>query len=161
MPDWHSLEAYLHNTAGALFALGAECFGARGGSLDHAASKAAIAYGLTGLMRALPVHAVRGRVDLPADVLRKHGTSLEAVLSGKTDRGLIDLLAEFRDKARGALAEARRDMAAVDERARVAFLPLSLVEPYLAALGKEGRDPLHELADISPLYRLWRIASWR
>jgi len=161
MPNWETLEAYLRNTAGALFALGAECLGGRGAALERAASKAGIAYGLTGLMRALPVHAVRGRVDLPADALRQHGTSPEAVLSGKIDRGLLALLADFSERAANALAEARSAVAALDEPARRAFLPLCLVEPYLAALAREGRDPLHEVADINPLYRLWRMASWR
>jgi phytoene synthase len=50
-------------------------------------------------------------------------------------------------------------VAALDPPARAAFLPLGLVEPYLAALAK-GRDPLREIADINPLYRLWRLASW-
>jgi phytoene synthase len=161
MPDWASLETYLLNTAGGLFALGAECLGEHGPSLEQAASKAGLAYGLTGLMRALPVHAARGRVDLPADALRRHETSPEAVLSGKTDRGLLALLADFRERAGSALAEARSAVAALDARARAAFQPLCLVEPYLVALAREGRDPLHEIADVNPLYRLWRMARWR
>jgi hypothetical protein len=28
-------------------------------------------------------------------------------------------------------------------------------------LGKAKRDPLREIADINPLYRLWRMARWR
>jgi hypothetical protein len=46
----------------------------------------------------------------------------------------------------------------LDERSRAAFLPLRLVDPYLAALEKKGRDPLRKVADINPLYRLWRLA---
>jgi phytoene synthase len=161
MPDWAALETYLQNTAGALFALGAECLDERGPQLEQAASKAGLAYGLTGLMRALPVHAARGRVDLPADALHEHGASPEAILAGKTDQGLLALLAAFRDKAKNALAEARNLVATLDGRARTAFVPLCLVEPYLAALAKAGHDPLHEVADINPLYRLWRMARWR
>jgi phytoene synthase len=161
MPDWASLEAYLRDTAGALFALGAECLGARGPSLEGAASKAGLAYGLTGLMRALPVHASRGLVTLPADALRRQGTSSEAVLAGKTSEGLLALLAEFRDKARQALTEAQSEIARLEPRARTAFRPLCLVEPYLAALAKSRRDPLHEIAGVNPLYRLWRMARWR
>jgi phytoene synthase len=161
MPDWASLETYLQNTAGALFALGAESAGASGAPLQLAAVKAGIAYGLTGLMRALPVHAARGRVDLPADELRARGTSPEAILSGTAEPGLLALLAELRDRAQKLLAEARNEVATLGEPAHAAFLPLCLVEPYLAALAKEGRDPLHEVADINPLYRLWRMARWR
>ncbi len=161
MPDWNALEAYLRDTAGALFALGAECLGACGTSLEAASSQAGLAYGLTGLMRALPVHAASGRVYLPADALYRHGTSPEAVLAGKSSEGLLALLAELRDKARHALGEARCHVAQLDPSAQAAFLPLCLVEPYLAALEKSGRDPLREFADINPLYRLWRMARWR
>ena len=161
MPDQNALETYLHDTAGAVFALAAVCAGVPRASLEPAASQAGFAYGLTGLMRALPVHAARGRVYLPADALRRHATSPEAVLAGKTEPGLLRLLEELRDKARAALDDARRHIVKLDRGGQAAFLPLSLVEPHLAALEKPRRDPLHDIADINPLYRLWRLATWR
>ena len=161
MPDWASLETYLADTAGALFALGAECLGARGPSLEPASSQAGLAYGLTGLMRALPVHAASGRVDLPADALIRHGTSPESVLAGRASEGLSAVLAELRRKARDALGAARHRVAQLDAPVQTVFLPLCLVDPYLAALEKSGRDPLREIAGINPLYRLWRMASWK
>lgn len=161
MPDWASLEAYLASTAGGLFALGAARLGAPDASLEPAASQAALAYGLTGLMRALPVHAASGRVYLPADALIHHGTSPEAVLAGETSEGLRAVLAELRGKARQALAEASRHVGQLDANTRAAFRPLCLVDPYLAALDKAGRDPLREIAEINPLTRFWRMARWR
>jgi phytoene synthase len=161
MPDGNALKAYLKDTAGALFALGAEILGARGPSLEPASSQAGLAYGLTGLMRALPVHAASGRVYLPADALYRHGTSPERVLAGTTSEGLLAVLAELRGKAKDALGEARRHVAQLDPSAQAAFRSLCLVEPYLAALEKSGRDPLREIAGINPLYRLWCMARWR
>lgn len=159
MPERGALETYLHDTAGALFALSAEVLGARGASVELAAAQGGLAYGLTGLMRVLPVHAAQGRVDLPADELRRHGTAPEDVLAGRTSEGLQAVLANFRQTARAALDEARQHVAALDPDAQAAFLPLCLVDPYLAALERE-RDPLHKVADINPLYRLWRMARW-
>jgi 15-cis-phytoene synthase len=161
MPDWNALETYLHDTAGALFALAASCAGVSRALLEPAASHAGLAYGLTGLMRALPVHAARGRIYLPADELRRHGTSPEAVLAGRTEPGLLVLLADLRHKATDALDQARGHIAKLDRRGQAAFLPLGLVDPYLAALKASGRDPLREIANINPLYRLWRMARWR
>ena len=161
MPDWASLEAYLAATAGGVFAFGGERLGSRGPSLEPAAFQAGLAYGLTGLMRALPVHAVSGRVYLPADALIRHGTSPEAVLAGKSSDGLLAVLAELRGKARQALSEANRHVAQLDTNARAAFRPLCLVDPYLASLEKAARDPLHEIAGINPLTRFWRMARWR
>lgn len=161
MPDMATLDTYLGHTAGTVFALAAEILGARGESVEQAARSAGKAYGLTGLMRALPVHAARGLIFLPEDALLRCGTSPGEVLAGKMSQGLHDLLAELRVKAREALRDARSRIAVLDHAARSAFVSLSLVDPYLASLEKKGRDPLHEIADINPLYRLWRLARWR
>jgi phytoene synthase len=161
MADWSALEAYLSATAGGLFALAVECLGAPKTSLESAASQAGHGYGLTGLMRALPVHASSGRLYLPADALIRHGTSPEAVLAGETSEGLRAVLAELRGKAREALAEANRHIAELNANARAAFRPLCLVDPYLAALEKAEHDPLREIAEINPLTRFWRMARWR
>jgi len=161
MPDWAALEAYLAATAGGLFASSAEYLAAPGSSLEAASFQAGLAYGLTGLMRALPVHAASGRVYLPADALLRHGTSPEAVLAGQSSDGLLAVLAELRLKARQALAAANRHVAQLDSNARAAFRPLCLVDPYLASLEKAERDPLREIAGINPLTRVWCMARWR
>ena len=161
MPDGAALDAYLHDTAAALFALAAETMGVKNASVEQAATAGGTAYGLTGLVRALPVHAARGLVFLPADQLRRHGITPEQLFSGRTSDGLGQLLAKLRATAREALREAEALIAELDISARTAFVPLSLVDPYLAAMEKSGRDPLHEIADINPLYRLWRMACWR
>jgi len=164
MSDARALEIHLQDTAGAMFALAAACCGAQGPGLQRAATEAGLAYGLTGLMRALPVHAMQGRVYLPADALRSHGSSPAAVLAGSASEGLRAYLGTLRNKARAAHEDARRHVATLDKPARTAFLPLSLVSPYLAsleALDRRGGDPLREIADINPLHRFWRMASWR
>ena len=164
MPDTPALDDYLANTAGALFKLATE-IGMAGGqaaeprALGEAVRAAGIAYGLTGLMRALPVHLSRGRVDIPEDRLLRHGTSPAQLLAGEESEGLTELLADLRETARAALGSARQYVAELPPAARPAFLPLALVDPYLSALQKV--DPLHQVADINPLTRLWRLGTWR
>ncbi len=164
MPDSAALDDYLAKTAGALFRVASEV-GMAGAqaeeprALEQAVRAAGIAYGLTGLMRALPVHARRGRVDIPADGLLRHGTSPDQVLAGEQGKGLTDFLADLRETARAALKSARQHVAELPPAARSAFLPLALVDPYLSALQKV--DPLHQVAEINPLYRLWRLGIWR
>jgi 15-cis-phytoene synthase len=164
MPNTAALDDYLANTAGALFKLASEvCIaGARAAeprTLDEAVGAAGIAYGLTGLMRALPVKLSRGRVDIPEDGLLRHGTSPGQLLAGEGSEGLTELLADLRETARAALKSARQHVAELPPAARPAFLPLALVDPYLSALQKV--DPLHQVADINPLTRLWRLGTWR
>jgi phytoene synthase len=161
MPNRPALDAYLDSTAGAMFEAAAALLGAKADEVDRAARAGGLAYGLTGLMRALPFNASRGRVNLPADDLRRHGTSPEQLLAGETSEGLGAILAELRGEARGKLAEALVAIRNADAGVRAAFLPLALVGPYLGALSRVSRDPLHEVADINPLYRLWRLTVWR
>jgi 15-cis-phytoene synthase len=164
MPNRATLDSYLADTAGALFLLAAEIVGDRAKAglppkTASAAKSAGVAYGLTGLMRALPVHAARGRIDLPADMLLHRGTSQVEVAQGKTTEGLKQVLAELRRSARASLREALTCLEPLSAREGAAFLPLALVAPYLRALAKG--DPLHRIADINPLYRLWRLGTWR
>jgi len=167
MPDARTLDAYLFDTTGGLFALAGEIVGAEGEKRDLVAEASGLAYGLVRVMRSVPVLAAKGRTYLAADALARHGTSPQAIFAGVTSEGLKVLLAEMRERARGALREARFHLfgegmtgTGLDEAGRTAFLPLSLVEPYLAALAKV-RDPLHEIVRINPLTRLWRMIVWR
>jgi 15-cis-phytoene synthase len=162
MPNAKTLDDYLDKTATTLFRLAAHMVNAETSSpqIEAAAKVAGVAYGLTGLMRALPVHAAMGRVDIPEDALRRHGTSSNAVLAGGTSPGLLAALAEERLKARAALDQSKRDIAALPAEGRRAFLPLALVEPYLSLLEKQS-DPLRSSAGINPLSRLWRLGTYR
>jgi len=167
MPDARTLDAYLFDTTGGLFALAAEIVGAEGEKRDLVAEAGGRAYGLVRVMRSVPVLAAKGRTYLAADALARHGTSPQAIFAGETSEGLKALLAEMREEARASLREARFHLlgegmqgTGLDEAGRTVFLPLSLVEPYLAALAKV-RDPLHEIVRINPLTRLWRLLRAR
>ena len=161
MVDGQSLENYLRDTAGTLFAVAAEMLGGRSERANEASASSGLAYGLTGLMRALPIHAAAGRLYLPADVLARHGLAPEALLSSAANERLRLVLGELRDLAKSALDQALPLVASLGTRTRWAFLPLALVKPYLAALELTASDPLRRIADINPLYRFWRLATWR
>jgi 15-cis-phytoene synthase len=167
MPDARTLDAYLFDTTGGLFALAAKIVGAEGDRLDLATEMAGRAYGLVRVMRSVPTLAAKGRTYLAADALLRHGTSPEAVFSGESSDGLMALLTEMREASQNALREAYFHISGagmtgtgLGDAGRTALLPLALVEPYLAALS-EIQDPLREVARISPLTRLWRLATWR
>jgi phytoene synthase len=161
MPDMAALDAYLDATAGSLFVATVTIGGGDSNSLKSLCQGAGRAYGLTGLMRSLPVHAARGRCDLPEDLLRRHGTSAEEILAGKASPGLASVLAELSGKAQTSLEQAERKLAELPARERKIFLPLALVRPYLVTLAKVASDPFRFASTINPLYRLWRLATWR
>jgi 15-cis-phytoene synthase len=161
MPDIAALNAYLDGTAGSLFVAAVTIGGVDAGRLQSLCAEAGRAFGLTGLMRSLPVHAARGRCDLPEDLLRRHGISVEDILVGQASPGLTSVLAELRGKAIVSLEHADRKLAELPARERKIFMPLALVRPYLASLAKVASDPFRFVSTTNPLYRLWRFATWR
>ncbi len=158
MPDFASLHHYLRATAGAVFRLGAQIAGVADGA-PEASDHAALAYGLTGLMRALPYHATKGQIFLPGELLAKHGLHPQIILDGNDNLDLRAALRDLRQQASGALDAARLALRALPRQALAPFLSLALVAPYLKALAAPGHHPLRDIAQINPLMRyglIWR-----
>ena len=158
MTDFSALRDYLLAAVGAVFRLGAQIAGAPDGA-PEASDHAAIAYGLTGLMRALPYHAAKGQIFLPGDLLAKHGLHPHIVRDGEDNQDLRAALRDLRQSASSALDAARSALRALPPRALTPFLPLALVAPFLKALGAPGHHPLRDIAQINPLMRyglIWR-----
>jgi phytoene synthase len=163
MPDSRTFDAYLFDTTGGLFALASEIVGAEGENQGIIAQAAGRAYGLVRVMRSLPLLAAKGRTYLAVDALKAAGTTPADIFSGEAKPGLTALLAAMREESLSALEEARFHLygegmkgTGLDAAGQTAYLPLALVEPYLAALARV-KDPLHDIARINPLYRLWRL----
>ena len=68
---------------------------------------AGIAYAIAGLLRALPVHAARGQLYLPADLMQRYGAQAADVFAGNATTELRAVLAELRLRARHHLGAAR------------------------------------------------------
>ncbi|KQO70416.1 MULTISPECIES: phytoene/squalene synthase family protein [unclassified Methylobacterium] len=160
MPRVNDLEGYCGETASALIRLGGLvlCDGAEPGGAA-AAGHAGVAYGITGLLRSLPWHARGGQVYLPADILKTYGVTREDVVTGRGGPGLVHACADLRALARRHLAAYAAARGTIAPAARAAFLPVALVEPYLAAMERPGYDPLNTLIEIPRWRRLWRL--WR
>ena len=159
MPDQTHLEDYLARTAGTVFQLGAYILGQRDAETAHLARHAGVAFGLAGIMRALPVHRSQGLVLLPRAEAAAAGLQTGDVRQGKATDALHNELARLREAARAHLDVAARDFQKLPPRARPAFLPLALVHGQLRTLAKPGRDPLRELPAPQPLSGFWRM--WR
>lgn len=160
MPRLNDLEGYCGETASALVRLGGLVLadGAEPGGAA-AAGHAGVAYGITGLLRALPWHARNGQVYLPADVLRRNGVTREDVVTGRGGPGLKRACAELRAVARRQLQACEGARATIAPAALPAFLPVALVEPYLAAMDRPSYDPLNTMIEMPRWHRLWRL--WR
>jgi phytoene synthase len=157
MPTLNDLEGYAGETASVLFLEVAQvlCEGADPKVAD-AAGHAGVAYALTGLMRALPIHARRNQVYLPADLLKTAGIEPDDVRYGRKAEALEDVLAGLRSSAAGHLDSALAALTGADARAKPAFLPLAFVRPYLGALAKApAYGPVAEIAAWRKPLILW------
>lgn len=161
--DARALDDYVDETEGAAIRLALSILG--GGSVNSAArcgENAARALALTRLALTLPQHLAHGRLPIPAELLSRvrdpRGCGVD-----DARRAVRTLMSELASDARAAVARLRVDGPELDAGYLDAVLPVALVEPYLAAALKPGRDVLASVADISPLSRVVRLwfAHWR
>lgn len=121
---------------------------------------AGIACTITALLQRLSLHSARGQRYLPDDVLARHGAAAADVQSGQVTRELRAALADLRQIARQHVVALKAGGAGVPRRLLPAFLPVSLVPPALARMGRADADPFHP--SIAPQWRrqwtLWRAA---
>jgi phytoene synthase len=160
MPDVAQLEIYCDSTAGALLRLAVTLLAGRelpgiAEPLRHAGR----AYAITGLLRSFALHASRGQVYLPLEVLARHGVTRDDIVSGKSAVGLPAALAEIRALARSHYQEASRRLASLPRETLPAFLPLELVPLYLDRMEQADYDPFKTPVEIPQWRRQWRL--WR
>jgi phytoene synthase len=157
MPSLGALEEYMRATSSALFDLVARLLDDR--SSAAAGEAAGIAYGITGLLRAFPVHASRGQVYLPADLLEQTGTQTEHILAGTDTPALRAALSAMRGWASSRLSEAERQLAGVSAAARPGYLPLALIRGYLSLMERPDYAPFRTPVERPQWRRQWTL--WR
>jgi phytoene synthase len=160
LPSLNDLEGYCGETSSSLIRLATMVLaqGEDPGSAD-AAGHAGVAYAVTGLLRAFPWHARRGQMFVPADILARHGVVRDDIVSGRGGPGLLAALGELRAVARRHLAQAATLRGGVPERAKPAYRPLALVEPYLRQMDRRDYDPLQTSVEVPQWRKIWSL--WR
>jgi NADH dehydrogenase [ubiquinone] 1 alpha subcomplex assembly factor 6 len=140
-----ALENYADATSGHLMRLAARILGA-GNDFDGTARSIGAAYALNGLLRAFPHHAARRRIMLPLDELRAAGVSVEEVFSGraKNVRVLMDGVMARIDAYLSAFSKSK-----ISRRVLPAFLPATLIQPYLRVMGRRDFDPYRDPVELS------------
>jgi phytoene synthase len=160
MPSLNDLEGYAGDTSSSLIQIATLVLAdGRDPGAAEIAGHAGVAYALTGLMRAFPVHASRGQSFLPADLLEAHRVDLRSVFAGLSSPELLAALAELRSIARGHLATVRAAAGDIEPGLFPAFLPVALVEPQLDRMERDDFNPLKPTAELTQLRRQWIL--WR
>jgi phytoene synthase len=159
MASISELESYAVRTSSALIVLAARILmDGRDGETETLAGHAGIAYAVAGLLRALPVHASRGQIFLPLDLMQRYGTNPGDVLAGRETTELRAVLAELRLRTRQHLTAARDLLDATPAAALPALLPVALVRPALDRM-ERGRYRPFQPGDLPQWRRQW--ALWR
>lgn len=140
------LESYADGTAGEVMRIAARILGA-GERLDPLSRAAGMAYGLTGLLRAMPHRAARAKLDLPLDLMAQLDLSRERLLAGECGRALEPALQVVGGRALRHLDAARAFQ--IDRSALAGFLHTALCGAYLRAMLRPGFDPFRQDCEIA------------
>jgi phytoene synthase len=153
------LEAYADGASASLIALAAQILAAGGEPDIGALSRhAGLAHALAGLLAAFPIHAARGQLFIPLDMLARHDADRLDLRGGPATPQLRAALSELRLRARHHLGAAQRLLAAAAPAVVPALLPVALAGPTLARMERRGYDPFVPVA-IAPWRRQWLM--WR
>ena len=139
-----ALDDYLDGTAGNLAGLAMRILGVTDSATVRSARRAARAWAMMRLLRAIPVDAASGRVFLPEQACRGARIERDDLLLGKAGRELGGLAQALASRAGRELQEVRDVCGSVPRDVVAAFLPAVLARRLLSRFRKVcRRDPLH------------------
>jgi phytoene synthase len=158
MPTTVAVEAYANDTSSRLIEAAVTILDGPHPELSAAIRHGGIAYAVAGLLRAFPLHASRGQLYVPLEMLARHGANPEDIFAGRTNPHISAALGEMRDLARSHLAAFAQAAGALPAMVAPAFLPVRLVPLYLRRLERFRNAPFR-LAEVPQWQRQW--ALWR
>lgn len=162
MLTMNDLEGHLGETSSMLMQLAARILaGDASYELAELSGYAGVAYGLTGLLRSLPLHCSRGQCYIPLDMLARHELTPAHILSRKASAACDVLLSRLRHKASTRMQEARDLQHKLPVAALPAYLPVSIADMHLARMAKSGSNRLKKSTSISQMkiqMKLWWMA---
>jgi 15-cis-phytoene synthase len=160
MPTWLDLEGYCGETSSSLIRLatlilgsGKECGGA------ELCGHAGVAYAITGLLRAFPIHARRRQCYIPHEVLIACGVSHDDIFAGKDSDNLRAALSAMRKRAHEHLDHISGKLCCMPGTCRSAFFPVCLTRHYLSQMERADYNPFTTRIDLSPLRKMWIIGK--
>ncbi len=143
LADFAALERHVASTSGAVMRLAAKILaGDPAPDVEQGLHDAGQAYGLTGLLRALPFHSGRHKLYLPLDLLAALELTPEAFFHlERNDPRLEAAVRQVALRARDAFLAARQ--LRKPGAALAALLPAALVPVYLRKLATGKDVPIH------------------
>jgi phytoene synthase len=156
--DLAELEGYARASSSALVGLALQVLGCDGPEGRGVGDAVGLSWALTGLLRAIPVHARQKRLFLPEDMTSSVGLDLGKLFALQSSRALQDVVAEIARIAAGHLGRARQGRRSIPRQGLPAVLPATLSANYLAILKRAAYDPFDSAVQQRPPGRVWRLA---
>lgn len=154
MPSRNDLEGYCGETAATIIQLASLVLDPSAApDFASLAGHAGCAQAMTGLLRLLPLHRVRGQCFVPRDILDAVGSSPEEFVSGDGGAGMSRALTAMIALADEHLSAFERGAHALPASLRPAYLPVALTRAYLNRLRRMGTKALTDHADMAAWYR--------
>jgi phytoene synthase len=160
MPSVDALYGYVCKTSSSLIELAALILAGPDPIAAGLAGPAGIGLGLARLLQAFPIHAARGQLYVPRELLDRHGAAAADGLAGRATPQLAAVLADLRARALLELDQVAAGHARLPAAARPAFLTVALARPLLAQMEARAGDPFAvvELPQWRRQWMLWRAA---
>jgi phytoene synthase len=158
--DFAALELYCHRVAGAVGLLSANIFGHAEPSTLGYARDLGIAFQLTNIIRDVGEDAMRGRIYLPQDELKRFGVQPSQLLKRESSEAFRSLLAHQVERARQWYERALTQLPAADRRAQRAGLAMAAIyRTLLDEIERDGYAVLDRRIALTPLRKLW--IAWK
>ncbi|MDO8287703.1 MAG: phytoene/squalene synthase family protein [Parvibaculum sp.] len=156
--DMEDLLRYCAGTSSGLMELAARAVSPDyAGAAKGVIKSAGIAYALTGLLRALPLHASQGRLYVPLSLLRQNDIDPHEIFAGKYTDGLRSVVQLYVDEARHNLKSARQARNSMAREVLPALWPASLCDAYLSVIAKPDFNPFRDAVTLPPLRLQMRL----
>lgn len=155
-----ALEAYADATATPLVETALDILGPHSTPVRDAARPTAVAWALTGLLRATPHLARQRRTMLPADVMAQAGAITGELYDLRAHVGLAKAVAIVADVARARCREARQKGLGAPRTALPALLTVGLAEAHLRLLEKARYNVFDPRVQTGPAWPQARLL-WR
>jgi NADH dehydrogenase [ubiquinone] 1 alpha subcomplex assembly factor 6 len=160
--DLAALRTYAEGSSASLVELALEALGEPSQAVREAGRGVGTAWALTGLLRALPFHAARHRLYLPAALLAEAGVAPELLFDRREPpAALKQVVQAVAAEAGRALADARRLRREVPRRFQPALMPATLAAGHLRRLAAAGYDVFDARVQQRPPGRIWGLALRR
>ena len=151
-----ALETYLAATSSNLLQAQLAVLGAE---LAEAARLIGIAWGLVGLIRALPYHAAAKMLYIPAEIAQAVDLHEQDVYALRPSAALAAALEQLSAPQRRIWPKQRKQRRHVPRRAVPALLIARLASRYLQHLAAAGYDPYTPAVQLPDPLAAWRL-SW-